>query len=160
GLRRRYLSGMLVVAEIALTVVLSVGAGLMIRSILNTGRSRAGVDTTNVLTMEIDLTGPKYTRQSDWSRFHRELKARLAAAPGVDVAAVASALPSDRPARFGFELEGAAWVDARERPRIPGIVIDADYFRAMQVRLTEGRPFTNADGSGSARVVIVNRSFA
>ena len=89
----RYLTGVLVVSQMALTVTLLVAAGLMIRLFLSTYRSQMGVNTTNVLTMHMDLPHEKYPRSIDQVLFYERLQARLQALPGVEIASIASSLP-------------------------------------------------------------------
>jgi putative ABC transport system permease protein len=160
GGRARLLSSLLVVTEVCLAVVLLTGAGLMIRSLLNTSKAHIGLDPKNVLCLSVDLRSAKYPRAEHKVLFYDRLKARLDSLPGADVCAIASDLPAESPDSFAYEVE-SPWPAARERlPKANGLVVGIDYFRAMQVRLQSGRVFAAADTSGTMPVVIVNRSFA
>ncbi len=160
SLRGRYLASVLVVSEMALTVVLLVGAGLMIRLILITYRSQTGVNSANVLTMHVDLPDKKYASGKQQASFYEQMEARLRALPGVEAASVASSLPGHEGNRFGYEIEGAPLVDPRQAPQVGELGIGADYFRVMDTPPLLGRAFTDADGVAGGPVVIVNRAFA
>ncbi|MBZ5625524.1 MAG: ABC transporter permease [Acidobacteriia bacterium] len=159
GRHGRYLSGVLVITEMALAVVLLAGAGLMLRSFLKAYRAPVGVNTANVLTMWADLPRVRYSRPEQQAAFYQRLKAHLEQIPGVEVATIMSSLPGDGMMSFQYELEGAPPIDQRERPR-GGLLVGPDYFRTMQVPLVAGRAFTEADGESGVPSAIVNQSFA
>jgi predicted permease len=158
--RTRFLFGLLVVTEVSLAVILLAGAGLMIRSLVNTFRADIGVNTANVLSMNVSLRNKKYPRVEDQLLFHDRLKERLETLPGIEVVAVASDLPAESGDEFTYEVEGAPQPDSGNRPRASGMVIGEDYFRVLQVRQKSGRQFTAADAASSLPVVIVNELFA
>ena len=134
GKRGKYLSAVLVVAEMSLAVVLLAGAGLMIRSFLNIYRMQTGVNQKNVLVMRILLPEAKYPRDDDQISFHDRLKARLDALPGVQVSSIAMFMPTGGAWEFPpTELDGRPPVDEKQRPRLNLEVISSDYFRAMVV---------------------------
>ena len=160
GTRGRRLSSMLVVLEVTLCVVLLVGAGLMIRSAIKLYRTPLGVNTANVITMRIDLPEAKYPRPDDEISFHKRLKTRIESLPGVEASALASNLPSWGWIDFTSEVEGAPLDDRGEPPNVHGLVVSADYFRAMQVSPRRGRLFTESDEASRSPAVIVNESFA
>ena len=154
GTRGRRLSSALVVFEMILCVVLLAGAGLMIRSSVNVYNSPLGVNPANVLTMHINLPEAKYPRAQDQTSFHNQLSSRLNSLPGVEAAAITSALPAARLGVMTFPCEierGAA-----RTLNASAIVVSPDYFRVMQTPPVRGRVFTGSDGP----VAIVNRSFA
>jgi predicted permease len=160
GSRKNYLASSLVVAEMALTVVLLVGAGLMIRLIVISYRSETGVNSANVLTMHVDLPDKKYSDPNRQIAFYEQLETGLRGLPGVEAASIASSLPGHDPNRFPYELEGAAPLDPQQTPQIGELGIGAEYFRVMDVRPLLGRVFTDADGAAAGAVVIVNRACA
>jgi putative ABC transport system permease protein len=163
GLRRRLLTNILVGAEVALSVVLLMGAGLMIRSMVYAGNLKLGVNTANVLTMQVDLPRSKYQRPQQQVSFFQELSARLEALPGVETVTVASALPGNGPGRertIPFQIEGSPIADNRNRPRTAVLTIGPGYFRCMQARLLQGREFTELDGDTGREAAIINQSFA
>jgi putative ABC transport system permease protein len=163
GVKRRLLTNILVGAEVALSVVLLMGAGLMIRSMVNAGRLNLGVNTENVLTMGIDLPRAKYPQPQQQVSFFQELTARLEALPGVESATVLSELPGNEPFRGftePFQIEGSPIADKNQRPRTAVLTIGPGYFRCMQGRLLLGREFTELDGAPGHEAAIINKSFA
>jgi len=163
GGQRRVLTNILVGAEVALSVVLLMGAGLMIRSMMNAGKVKLGVNTANVLTMWIDLPSSKDQRPQEQISFFQELSARIGALPGVEIATVASALPGNVAVRGSmnpFQIEGSPIADKRSQPRTAVLTIGPGYFRCMQARLLQGREFTDLDGDTGHEAAIINQSFA
>jgi predicted permease len=160
GARGKFLSGMLVVTEMALAVVLLVGAGLMIRSFLVLRNQTIGVDTRNVLTMRLQLPQAKYAKEDDLIAFHDRLNKQLAALPGVESIALASNLPTGGFITNPFEIEGSAPVDEKRRPSLGALVISPDYFRAMNVKPVRGRTLADSDNASAPAVILVNQRFA
>jgi putative ABC transport system permease protein len=160
ALRGKYLSAILVVAEMSLAVVLLAGAGLMIRSFLKLYQMPLGANTDHVLSMRLLLRDSKYPNPSDEIAFHQLLTARMQALPGVEAVALTSNLPAGGSQRFDYELEGKPPVDERKRPHTDALVISPDYFRVVRVVPRAGRAFTEADGVTGYPVVIVNDAFA
>jgi len=157
GVRHARLRQTFVVAEIALAVVLLVGAGLLLRSFDSLTRAGTGFDATNVLTMRMQLPAAKYPSDSKRIQFFKQLTSRVSAIPGVQAAGVVSYLPlAGLGAATNFTIEG-------EPPPSPGqdhvtdvTVCDDGYFRALKVRLLRGRLFTEREMLEQANVVIVN----
>jgi len=160
GSRGRYLSGLLVIGEMAAAVVLLVGTVLVVRTLLMLYRAQVGVTTANVLTMNVDLPEKKYSRPNQRISFYEQLEARLRALPGVEAASIASSLPGHGGMDFNYELEGQGPVDTRLRPEVRGLVVGAGYFHAMNVRPLVGREFTDTEGAAGSPAVIVNHTFA
>lgn len=154
GFTGRRLSGLLVVFEMTLSVVLLVAAGLMIRSSLRLYAAPLGVDSANVLTMHINLPEAKYPRPEDQIVFHRELKGRLEALPGVEAASLASDLPDTGWLDLAFQLDSGPPEDSSG-----GLIVGPDYFRVMRVRPRIGRVFVESDGIAGPPVVVVNEAF-
>ena len=102
GGRGKYLSGLLVVTEMALAVVLLAGAGLMIRSFLVISRTATGVNVANILTMRLRLPEASHAKDQDEISFHERLKTRLEAIPGVDSVAIATNLPTGGSMNFAY----------------------------------------------------------
>ena len=160
GARGKYLAGMLVISEMALAVVLLVGAGLMIRSFMNIYTTPVGVRTDNVLVMRLMLPESKYPKPDDEVTFHRRLNDRLRALPGVESVTIASTMPTGGSEGFGFDLEGAPPADEKRRQNISAVIVSPDYFRVMSVAPLQGRFFGENDGVSGPPVVIVNQRFA
>ena len=106
GKRGRSLANLLVVSEIVLCVVLLAGAGLMIRSTLNLYGAPVGVNTTDVLTLRVNLPEAKYARPEDQVSFHARLKTRLESLPGVEATSVASDLPMRNSMPVAYQTRG------------------------------------------------------
>jgi predicted permease len=163
GVRRRLLTNILIGAEVALSVVLLMGAGLMIRSMLYAENMKLGVNTENVLTMRLDLENSKYQGRQKPLSFFQELTARLGALPGVEIATIVSELPGSWPFRQitnSFQIEGSPIANMRDRPRTAVLTIGPGYFRCMQAQLVMGREFTEFDGAAGHEAAIINQSFA
>jgi putative ABC transport system permease protein len=159
GAAARRFRAALIVGEVALALVLLVGAGLMIRSFARLMAIDTGFDPDGVVTMRLSVPPSKYSDLARWTGLHDDLVRRVAAIPGVVAASVNSAVPLE-----GGGAEAGVFVDGR--PAVPGKA-DAkslfqasspDYFRAMGIRLVRGRSFTDRDTAASARVVIVDES--
>ena len=160
GHRRVQLRGLLVVGQVALSLVLLIGAGLLVRSFSRLLRVDPGFDPQNVLTMNVSLPTVKYADAQKQVAFFDELTRRVSALPGVRSAAISAALPL-LPKRITPVLpEGQPEVPLAERPFIIIEAISPAWFKTMRVPLQAGREFTDADKAGSPNVVIVNQALA
>jgi putative ABC transport system permease protein len=161
GAQRR-VGDLLVVGEIALSIVLVIGAGLLLNSFIRLQHVRLGFKPERVLTMQIPLPENKYLTGNSMADFHRRLMERIASLPGVESAALIGQLPlggldADFPS---FDIEGRPKRDLNEKVEISGAVISADYFQVMGISLKAGRYFTDRDTENSASVVIINEAAA
>ena len=157
---RQRVRGALVVAELALALVLVVGAGLLIRSLHALTTVDPGVRVENVLTFHVGLPPAKHADRAYIVEFYRQLRERLGTAPGAVAVGLASRLPlsgDDHSARV--RLEGEPDVPGSGR-QMQDRAVSPGYFRALGISLRTGREFTNADASNSPPVVIVNESLA
>jgi putative ABC transport system permease protein len=157
AMRGRYLSNFLVAFEMALCVILLGGAGLMIRSSIALYGAPLGVNPSNVLTAEIILPEAKYPNARDQIEFHQRLKARLESLPGVEVAAVASTLPTYGWLNLSYEQEGAA---QDEPTTVGGLIVARDYFRIMQTRPLRGQLFADDAAEAVVPEAVINEAFA
>jgi predicted permease len=160
GGRGKYLSGLLVVVEMALAVVLLAGAGLMIRSFLHAYRGDIGIRNDNILTMWIPLPTKNYVNPEQQLAFFERLNTRIAALPGVEASTVASNMPLTGSWDFPYEIEGEPQPDARRRPNVDAVITTPGYFAVMGDQILAGRDFTEADGLPASLTVLVNRQFA
>ena len=162
GRRGGRLRSALVVAEVALTSVLLIGAGLVLRSFVNLQRVDAGFDTSNVLTFQLRLHGKKYPDAKSVRDFYRQLTERLEAQPGVLAAGAVLIRPLE--GAIGWDVPYATADQAPEeakRNRVPNFqVVTPHYFRSVGLPLKAGREFTEHDGEESPKVVIVSDSMA
>jgi len=161
GSASRRFRSVLVVAQIALALVLLVGAGLMIRSFARLMAVETGFDPGGVVTARLSLPVSTYRDLAAWTAFHDDLVRRVSAVPGVAAAGVNSAIPLEGGgAEAGVVVEG--------RPIVPGksdgVTLfqssSPDYLRAMGIRLTRGRFFAPQDTQTSVRVVIIDDRLA
>jgi predicted permease len=156
----------LVISELALAVVLMVGAGLLLRTLRSLLEENPGFNPAQVVTANVNLPYPgdpakdPYHTLAKQTAFYRELARRIDSIPGVEQAGFVSQLPtSDLGFRFSLSIEDRpAYGDADLYAR--DILISPDYFQAMQIRLVRGRYFSDGDGEDKQRVAIVDESTA
>ena len=159
GDRRRGRS-LLIVAEVALSVVLLVGAGLLVRSFLAMQRVDPGYDGSDVLTFELSMPFGKYPGGPARRAFFRDLRDRLEALPGVTTVGLVSQLPltgSGPLSPFAYDEETARNF---ESVTADGRNVSPEYFEAMDARLLAGRTFTYSDSAGTPPVIIVDETLA
>jgi putative ABC transport system permease protein len=154
------LRGALVVAEVALTMILLIGAGLTLRSFLRLDHVDMGFDPRSLLTLRIILPEAKYPDVEKKRIFYDQLLPRLAALPGVESAGAISGLPiSFQGGGSTFPIEGRGGSD-RMTPMTTYRVVSPDYFRTMKIQLVAGRVFTSQDRAGGAPVAVIGESLA
>jgi putative ABC transport system permease protein len=155
------LRGAMVVAQVALALVLLVGAGLMIRSFLRLQRVNPGFAPDRVLTAEIVLPQSSYREAARVGAFQRQLLQRVQALPGVESASVSMALPPNLLImRNPFAVEGPAPPPGQSLPLAEQVLVSPDYFRTLGIQQLAGRAFTDADDAGAPQVVIINETLA
>ena len=159
GRRVRFVSALLVVTEVSLSVVLLVGAGLMVRSLMNTNRADIGIDTGPILSMALNLRPPKYPTVERRVLFYDQLIARLERLPAIEAAAVTSDLPAESPDDFVYDVEGGPPAAGDARPRTASLIVGENYFRVMGVSPKSGRVFAETDVPAGLPVAIVNEAF-
>jgi putative ABC transport system permease protein len=158
--RRTRGSGLLVMGEMALAVVLLAGAGVMIRTFLIMYTADLGVNTTDILTASVRLPPNRYPDVEKQMAFFGQLTTRLAAIPGVESVALANNLPGFYAPRLPYALAGAPPIDEPRRPTVGAVVISPEYFSTLGARVLAGRAFSDVDEPSGVRVVIVNERFA
>lgn len=162
-LRRHSLRGLLVVSELTLSLMLLIGAGLLMRSFVRLQSVPPGFTTNHVLTMEVAATGRKYQNNKDEKpiiHFYREIESRVAHLPGVTAEGVVSALPLTGEAGWGgIGVEGYTPPPGQEL-QVDIRIASTDYFRTMEIPLRRGRFFTEDDNADKPQVVIIDEKFA
>ena len=160
GFRSRSRS-LLVVTEIALSLVLLVGAGLMIQSFMRLRRVNIGLDTKNVLTASVILPSAKYRAPEQRTAFFKQLLDRVRNLPGVEAASATATLPltGDNWGR-SLTVEGYPVLSVGQAPMIQHTVVTPGYFRTMGISLLAGRDFDDTDTKDSLRVTIVDERLA
>jgi putative ABC transport system permease protein len=157
---RVQIKGLLVVGQVALSLMLLIGAGLLVRSFGKLLSADPGFDSRNVLTMNVSLPTVKYADTQKQIAFFDELLRRVSALPGARNAAVSAALPLI-PKRITPVLpEGQAEVPLAERPFVIIEATSPQWFRTMHVPVLSGREFTDADNARAPKVIIVNETLA
>lgn len=158
--RRARLRRALVVSEVALAMVLLVGAGLMTRTLASLRQIDLGVDTSHALTLRIALTGERYQNQQVAARFWTNLVERVRRVPGVEAASVVRGTPIGDWSGQYFTTETQPRPPAGQVPDANYVVVGPDYFRALSIPLRKGRPFDDRDRQAADRVAIVNEELA
>jgi putative ABC transport system permease protein len=160
GASRSRVRNFLVVSEVALSLVLLVGAGLLIKSVVRLRGVDPGFDAKNVATMNVWLPTAKYPKKDDQHNFYARLTERVSQLPGVEAAGVTSVLPvSGSFDGRTVEIENRAY-GAGERPEVENYFVSPGYLRAMSIRLLRGRQFTDADAKDAPPVVLVSQTMA
>ena len=159
-LKRHRLRGLLVVSELAISLVLLIGAGLLIRSFIRLQNVPPGFTAENVMSMQLVVSDPKYRDEKIMAGFYNELEPRISRLPGVVAEGAVSALPLT-----GTVGWGGIHVEGYNPP--PGQELQADmrtastdYFRTMQIPLISGRFFSDVDKPGTPDVAIIDQKFA
>ena len=161
GFRRGKLRHLLMVTEVALAIVLLVGAGLLIRSFVNLLEVDPGYRPNNLLTLRVSLPDARYEQRGPREAFYRETLERVSSLPGVDTVGAINHLPLTNFTLGGWlRIPGRPQTPANDRPATPIGVVTPDYFRAMGIPLRTGRTFTARDNAESPRVVILSEALA
>jgi putative ABC transport system permease protein len=160
GVSRRRLRSGLVVGEIALSVMLLVGAGVMIQTLFELMRQSLGFDPQHVLTVDLDLSTARYKNPDQQAAFFRKAMEGVKTLPGVEAAAATSDLPDIYGSgRVSFRLEGQSYPSKQQEPWTHHYVVSPDYFRAMRIPQIKGRDFLPTDDAKAPLVVVVSRNF-
>jgi predicted permease len=161
GGRSHRLRNLFVVAEVAMALVLLIGAGLLIKSFERLQSVDPGFNPTNLLTLRVSLPFAKYPKSEQTGRFFRDALARMRQLRGVRSASAVSFLPFTGPgAATGFMVAGKPFPLPGQWPVADVRVCDADYFQTMGIRLIEGRTFTEQEQAEKRHVVVINETLA
>jgi putative ABC transport system permease protein len=163
GKRRSRIRSALVTAEIALALVLLVGAGLMIRTLLNLNRTDVGFAPDGLLTIRLPLSGAKYADDAAQLNFYERLLAEVRSVPGVRSAAAGSNLPLGFGGGWGknFSIEGHPLATSLTQvPNVEFLLVSPDYFRTAGINLVSGREFTARDTESAPQVAIISETVA
>jgi putative ABC transport system permease protein len=150
----------LIVSEVALSLMLLVGAGLLINSFWRLLRTDAGFDAQNLLALDIPLSRTKYPKPEQQSAAFEELVGRMKTLPGVRDASVVSNVPlTDFDVEISFQIEGRPPYKPGEEATADYTVAGNDYFRTMNIAVRRGRVFTNQDTANSPQTLVVSDAF-
>jgi putative ABC transport system permease protein len=160
GSNRQLLQSAFVIAQIALSVVLVIGATLAIESVVRLQNVPLGLDPHGVETFHIGLQGQRYESSAERARVIRELDSRVAAIPGVEVSSATTYAPiAGCCSQFGTQIEGRT-VPPGEELMVTGNLVTPGFFRALRIPLLKGREFADGDGPDAPPVVIISATFA
>jgi len=161
GLRRA-----LMIGEVAVAVTLLIGAGLMVRSVINAQQMDLGFDRANLMTARVGLFETEYPTRDDRQLFFRELYQRLNEVPGTLSAALTTVLPSSGAGRWNIAIEGESYETDADYPDSNGTQVSAGFFETMGSAMVAGREFRESEQFWSSQtadevepVAIVNESF-
>ena len=157
GLRFRNL---LMVAEVALAMVLSAGAGLLIASFQHLQQANPGVEPRGVLSLRLPLAEGKYASGADIATYWRKLLAPLASVPGAESVSAATSLPFEVTPDFPFQIAGKPAARPEDTLSALYVAVAPNYFRTLGTPLRSGRDFTDADNEAAAPVVMINERAA
>ena len=160
GRRAGRMTDTLLVGQIGLTIMLLVAAGLMIKSFLVTQRFDIGVDTENLVTVQINLPQSRYPQPLDRLAFQDRLTERLERLSNIDSITIVSQPPAGGAVMRTLKIEGREMTDANNRlPSIARIAVVPDYFESLDLAMRRGRAFAETDGAPGSETVIVNEPF-
>lgn len=157
---RSPLRSTLVIVEVALAMILLIGSGLLIKSILRLRAVDPGFKSERLVTMNVWLPQAKYPKAEDWQSFYDRLLARLRVLPGVEAAGLTSVLPvSENFDQRTIEVEGQARRPG-EHPDVENNIVTPNYTRTMAMPLLSGRLLTEQDRAGTPFAVLVSDALA
>jgi predicted permease len=153
--------GLLVVSEVALSLVLLIGAGLMIRSLLRLSSVQPGFDPNNVLTARLTVPGTKFSSPAAQISFYDQVLRQVRATPGVESAGLIDSLPiDDGGSHQPVAVEGQPVVPMADQPEVDVRMISPGYLHAMRIPVLRGRDLNDADVAGRPPVVFISESMA
>ncbi|HEU4690284.1 MAG TPA: FtsX-like permease family protein, partial [Vicinamibacterales bacterium] len=157
GIRARRWSGGLIVLQIALTLVLLAGAGLMLRSFLTMYRMDIGIDTSRLVVTGMIIPATKYAGWEDRTRFLQRIDEHFSTVSEIEAASTASAIPFSGGAVRRLEIDGRAATPGERLPEVTMLSVGSRYFDVIGAPLLRGRVFTNEDGGPGRQIAIVNQ---
>jgi putative ABC transport system permease protein len=160
GLRQSKARSLMVITEMALAIVLLIGAGLLIRTFAALGSVDPGFDPHNVLTMNTSLTGARFDQTAAISDMARQTIDRIQALPGVEAVAASCYLPLEGGLGLGFQIEGRPADDRQSQGGAGWAYVTPRFFDVFKVRVVRGRGFTERDNAGAPGVVLINEAMA
>lgn len=161
GSRKTGMRNLLILTEVALSLVLLIGAGLLARSFFRLQSVSPGFNIKNLLVMRLSLPKGQYSKPEIVNAFCEQLSNKIENLPAVQAASLTSALPlGGANVRVNFTISGRPPVDLSDQPITQYRIIGPDYFHAMDIPIHSGRDFTNRDTPDSQPVAIINDIFA
>ena len=158
--RHNRLRNLLIVGEVALSVVLLAGAGLLFRSFLRLQSVNTGFTSQQVLTVQLSPAGSNYRRDADYISFYSQAIQRVSAIPGVEAVGAINTLPLGKGPTAGFRIEGRPPLTIDKWPGGNYRTVSTDYFHAMNIPVVQGRAFNERDTETAPLVMIINQALA
>lgn len=160
SLRLGWFTRFVVIAEVALSCILLVNAGLMIKSVVKLKTADLGFDVSRLFTARIALFEAAYPKEADRLVFFENLLARLESQPGVAAVAATTNLPGGGSGMWQYRLEGRAYATERDLPEARMAVVSPGFFQVYGAKILAGEGFDAGDTATNLPVVVVNKSFA
>jgi putative ABC transport system permease protein len=160
GLKHNRVRSLLVVSEVALALVLLVGAALLIRTFAGLQNVKSGIEPRGVLTLQTSLGGGKYTTTAKVDNFTAQSVRRIEAIPGVEAAATSIVLPIEAGVDLPFTIAGKPPAKGDYNGDEQWRSVSPHYFQVFKIPLLRGRAFSETDTGNSSRIVIINESMA
>ena len=160
SLRKSRFRQALIVGEVALSVVLLAGAGLLFRSFMHLQSVNTGFVSQQVLTARLTVAGPNYTEHPQFVRFYNQVLEKVSTLPGVQDAGMINTLPLDKGPTSAFRAEGRPITTPDKWPPANYRVVTPNYFRAMGIPIVQGRGYTDRDNDNAPLVIMVNQELA
>ena len=160
GFRQNKARSILVVTEMALALILLVGAALLIRTFAVLRSVKPGFDPHNVITMEMSLSGTRFAKTAGVAQAVRDVEQRVGAMPGVDSIAVTCCLPLTGGVDLPFTIAGVPPTEGPYNGDVQWRNVSPQYFQVFRIPLLRGRTFTVRDGAGSDGVVMISEAMA
>jgi predicted permease len=157
---RNWTRSLLVVSEVSLSLVLLIGAGLLIQSFIRLQSVNTGFNSENLLTMYISLSQSKYPENNNKTAFFNQVLERIESIPGVQAAGASLSIPPQGNVLAPYLLESGPQLPPGERPLASWSTISPGYLKTMNIPLLKGRQFTEQDLENSQTVAIINESMA
>jgi putative ABC transport system permease protein len=159
GMRNR-LRSLFVVGEVALSLVLLVGAGLLFRTFLQLQSVNTGFDPQRVLTLKLSPSGTNFKEDPQFMAYYNKVEERLRSIPGVDAVGSINTLPLAKGPTLSFKIEGRAELSVDQWPNANYRSVSPDYFRTLRIPVVQGRGFEEGDDASHPLVVLINQSAA
>ncbi|MFY9556001.1 MAG: ABC transporter permease [Blastocatellia bacterium] len=154
------LRSVLVVAEVALSLVLLVGAGLLFRSFLQLQSVQIGFNPQQVLTLRLTPSGTNFREDPQYVAFYKQVEERLTAIPGVEAVGAINTLPLVKGPTTAFRVEGRPLLPIDQWPGANYRNVNPSYFRALNILILQGRGFEERDNASAPLVALINRATA
>jgi putative ABC transport system permease protein len=158
--RQQRLRHLLIVFEVALSLVLLIGAGLLLRSFRQLQAVNAGFTPQQALTARLSPAGAGYRADAAYINYYRQVIERISVIPGVEAVGAINTLPLSKGPTAGYRIEGSPLLTPDKWPGANYRSVSSDYFRALNIPLVQGRAFTEGDNAEAPLVMIVNQALA